>query len=811
MSNWRGLHSAQLLLGLFFVTFATLMLEVLDTRLLSVLTWYHLSFLAVSVAMLGMSAGAVLVFARGDWFAGERARQLLPSVTTAFAVMLPLSHIANLVIPFPIVRYGTAGEIAGVAVSTLILTIPFVISGVAVAIALTRTSDRVGLLYGADLVGAAAGCLAIVALLELTDITSTAFAAAAAASIGAFCFARHVNQRGHGALFLAAVLLLCGVVNANARYPLGVMYPKSRGLWMDARSLDYSAWNAHSNVIVRIPMTSAPFLWGPASDAPKTPVRAALAAIDGDAGTVITHWDGDPASLAWVQYDVTSLPYRIRNGDVAIIGVGGGRDVLTAIWARNPRITGIEINSALIRILTKRYRDITKIADHPSVTLVHDEARSFLTRQRTRYDVLQMSLIDTWAATGAGAFTLSENGLYTREGWQVFLEALTPTGVFSVSRWYDPGAPSETTRLLGLGVAALLDFGVEEPRRHLVLVTRERVATLMISPSPFTDTDGRQLRGISDAHGFRIEVSPWNLAGGSGELARIAASSSLEALDAATRHPYLDFSPPTDRRPFFFNMLKPAGLWEGVNSGGEGIVAGNLGATRTLIALCGVALTLVVAIIGWPLSRTSRPRAPRGVFPSAAAYFAIIGLGFMFVQIPFLQRFSVYLGHPTYTFSIILFLMILAAGLGSFASERLDVGNLRVLIGLPLTIAAIALLELLLLQHAIVATVAWNLPGRTLVVASFVVPLAFALGFCFPLGLRLVNRSAPALNPWMWGINGACGVMASIIAVMVSMWTAIDVNLLIAAGLYLLLVLPIRRLSAFERTALAGQTAVAAV
>lgn len=809
LSNRHGLQGAHgapeiwLVLGLFFVTFATLMLEVLDTRLLSVLTWYHLSFLAVSVAMLGMAAGAVFVFAGGEWFSRDRAAALLPHITIGLALSLPFSHIANLVIPFPVVRAGTPGEIAGVAISTFVLTIPFVMSGIAVTVALTRTSDRVGLLYGADLVGAAAGCLAIVGLLELTDITSTAFAAAGAAAIGAWCFARHLGRRGSGPMLLAAGLFVCAGLNTQARHPLGVMYPKSRGLWMDERSLDYSAWNAHSNVIVRVPATSAPFLWGPASDAPKTPVRAALAAIDGDAGTVITHWDGNPESLAWVQYDVTSLPYRIRKGNVAIIGVGGGRDVLTAIWAGNPRITGIEINSALVKILTKRYRDVTKIADYPSVTLVHDEARSYLTRAPGRFDVLQMSLIDTWAATGAGAFTLSENGLYTREGWQVFLRALTPTGVFSVSRWYDPGAPSETTRLLSLGVAALLDFGMTEPRRHLVLVTRERVATLMVSPLALTDEDGRRLKEISDAHGFAIEVSPWSHTAASRSLERIAASTSLDALETATRHPYLDFSPPTDRRPFFFNMLKPAGWWNGGNPGGEGIVAGNLGATRTLIALCGVAFVLVLAIIGWPLLLAGRPQTVPGLFPAAAAYFATIGLGFMFIQIPFLQRFSVYLGHPTYTFSIVLFLMILSAGLGSFASERLDVLLSRRVLVLPLAIALATLLEMLLLQPAIEWTVAWPLPARTLVVSAFVVPLACGLGFCFPVGWRLVSQSAPALNAWMWGINGACGVMASILAVMVSMWAGVDVNLLIAAGLYLLLAWPMRRLARAEVSGLA--------
>ena len=266
---------------------------------------------------------------------------------------------------------------------------------------------------------------------------------------------------------LAVLLFGAAAANATADRPLGIIYPKSRSLWGDERAIEYSAWNAHSNVTVRAPGIGTAFLWGPAADTPKVEVTMAVAAIDGDAGTVITKWDGNPASLNWVEYDVTSMPYRIRHGSV-------GRH---RRW-RRPRcadgnrggqypITGIEINKALVHALQGPYRDFARVASHPGVTLVHDEARSFLTRAPARFDVLQMSLIDTWAATGAGAFTLSENGLYTREGWRVFLTALTPTGVFSVSRWFDPDAASETTRLLSLGVASLLDFGIANPREHV--------------------------------------------------------------------------------------------------------------------------------------------------------------------------------------------------------------------------------------------------------------------------------------------------------------------------------------------------------
>ena len=350
--------------GLFFVTLATLMLEVLDTRLLSVLTWYHLSFLAVSVAMLGMAAGASSCSSAKDLFAPERAIRMLPAGAAAFALALAVSHLANLAMPFPSVRPGIPMELAALGIATLILTIPFIISGVVVTIALTRTGHKIGWLYGADLIGAAAGCLAIIALLDSPTSRprpsrrrlwrrSGRSASRATPAHAA------VRWRRSPSLLLAAMGL-----NASSDRRLGVMYPKSRT--SVGRASDRSStpeWNAHSHVIVRTPTPSPPFYWGAAENAPETPVTTALAAIDGDAGTVITQWDGNPESLTWTRFDVTTMPYRLRNGDAAVIGVGGGRDVLSAIHAGNRSVTGIEINSGLVGALTGRYRDFAARRD----------------------------------------------------------------------------------------------------------------------------------------------------------------------------------------------------------------------------------------------------------------------------------------------------------------------------------------------------------------------------------------------------------------------------------------------------------------
>jgi hypothetical protein len=515
--------------------------------------------------------------------------------------------------------------------------------------------------------------------------------------------------------------------------------------------------------------------------------------IDGEAGTPITRWNGDTANLSWVGYDVTSLPYRLRRGAIGIIGVGGGRDVLTALGYGNTDVTGIEINKTFIDLLNGPFREFAAIAGRPGVSLIHDEARSYLTRAHVKYDVLQMSLIDTWASTGAGAFTLTENGLYTREAWHVFLGSLTPRGVLSVSRWYAPGAISETTRLISLSVAALLDAGIPQPFQHVVVASAGRVATLLVSLAPFSDDDRAAIEAAVDQAGFQIELSPWKPSANP-RLGAVVRSESPADLARAAADARFDFTAPSDERPFFFNMLTLAGAIHGVQVPADGVVAGNIVATSTLFALFSVVVCLVVAVLGWPLAIVGRPGISSRIFNSALFYFALIGSGFMFIQISLLQRFSVYLGHPTYTFSIVLSVMIVAAGAGSASSGRIAVDTSRSLGFLPVAIGAVIVLETLLIQPAIHVTQPWGLTGRSLIAIAFIAPLSCALGLWFPIGMRLVGRHSRQIAAWMWGVNGACGVLASILAVMVSLWSGIHTNLLIAAASYALLALPIRTL-----------------
>ena len=779
-------QSRFLLIGLFGSTFATLLVEILDSRLLSVMTWYHLSFLAVSLAMLGMAAGAVRVFLAGAALQGENAAQRLPGLTLTFAVAIAASHLVSLYIPIPTLSRFSVAEMVAVAVATAVLAVPFYWSGVVVTIALTRMGGAIGQLYAWDLAGAALACLAVVPLLDSSrfNVSSLVMLAAAIAAASAYCFAHIGPSRvRRPAAALAVGFAAVAFVNGANKSGLEVQYPKNRQFWLATDTFDQSRWNSHSHVLLQRPADEPIFLWGPGRQTPNRRAMAAWIAIDGEAGTPITRWNGDPRSIAWVQHDVTTLPYHLRRGRAAVIGVGGGRDILSAIWGGNHSITGIEVNSSILDILEGTHRDFARLAPHPGVELVHDDARSHLTRTDQRFDVIQMSLIDTWAATGAGAFTLSENGLYTVEAWKVFLSRLAGNGVFSVSRWFAPENVSETNRLLSLAVASLLEIGVARPLNHLILVSRGRTATLLTSSAPFTQADEAIMERVAAAEEFVVQVSPWT-GGATPRLDRIARSTSGAELAQATDDPDFDYRPPTDERPFFFNMLKPRSFMQVYTLPRGGALWGNIRATATLVLLFVISTVLVGAIILWPLAAAGRPAMPGGAFASALWYFSAIGLGFMLVQIALLQRFSVYLGHPTYTFSVTLFAMILFAGIGSYLSDRLITGARRIELALPPVAAAAIAIAAVAVGPITEATIGFSLALRIIIVVACLAPVATILGFFFPAGLRAVARLSPQATAWMWGVNGACGVLGSIVAVGVSIWMGIQTNLFAAAVLY---------------------------
>ena len=454
-----------------------------------------------------------------------------------------------------------------------------------------------------------------------------------------------------------------------------------------------------------------------------------------------------------------------------MIGIGGGRDILTSLAFGQRHVTGVEINPDILRLLTRRFGLYSgSLQNNPDVTLVHDEARSYVARSLESYGIIQASLIDTWAATSAGAYVLTENGLYTKEAWLTFLTHLTPDGILTMSRWYYEAQPAEILRLAALATASLMDIGVADPRQHVIIVRNQDVATVMVAKRPFSAADIDTVTKISKAMEFQPVLTP-----------RFAERPEFEAISTPGRYEHLirtyplNIEAPTDDSPFFFHMLRAGDLLK--RSTFQGMNQLNLKAVnvlgRSLAIVSGLSAIAIIA----PLVFRRKMRQARSI--RLMIYFAAIGLAFMMVEIGQLERLIVFLGHPIYGLTVVLFVLLLASSCGSFYSFRM-----RPWIWLlPVALAAFIFAS----PSVTYQLTAASTPVRIAISALLLFPSGFFMGMAFPLGIRkavFVNEGAP--TAWYWGINGAFSVISSVLAVAVAVFWGVTVTLLVGLGAYIL-------------------------
>jgi hypothetical protein len=771
------------LLGLFLLCASTLMYEVVLTRLLSVICWYYLAFVSVSMAMFGMTAGALSIQLRPDWFTAGQIRRRLAQSAMATAIAMPLSLVTMLAIPLDVSL--ALQTVFTFVLFSAVISVPFFFSGVAVCISLTRSPFAMGRVYFTDLAGASFGCLTSVLLLSLIDAPSAFFVIAAILFVSAAAYGTYAGEASirRRALYGAAAMLVFAAANASTLHGIQPIWTKGK---LDRRTqILAEKWNPISRVRVSPAQIERPLMWGPSPRMPDLNVEEINLNIDSDAATAITRFNGDLKTLDFLRYDVTSVGAQLRSGGTAaIIGVGGGRDVLNCAAQGFTRIVGIEVNSAMVELTSKRFEWFSGFTKIPGFEIHNDEGRSYLTRSGEHFDLIQASLVDTWAATSAGAMTLSENALYTVDGWKVFYEHLKPGGVITFSRWYQGGERMQTFRLYSVARAMLMAEGVRNPEANLVLIKSGSVATLLASNRPFSQQDIQKLKSIIGDMSFTPVVIPGEPIL-EPELQRIIAANSLEGLAALREGSDVDYSPTFDSSPYFFNAVHIKNIVKLARSGGQGA---NLRAILFLLGFMAAALILVMSTIVLParLLNSRTDGAPKPLY-GAIAYFIAIGLGFILVEMAMMQQLSIFLGHPIYSMVVVLGGLILSAGTGSLASDMWQLKaswQSRV----PALVAAFSVvaysLAVLPVMHAFTADLLWQ---RILICLALVSPCGFLLGFCFPVGMRWMNALSQGRNlPWMWALNGAAGTLASFIAILISMDLSIRFCVLTGAGCYLL-------------------------
>ncbi|HEV2274891.1 MAG TPA: hypothetical protein VGR96_12040, partial [Acidobacteriaceae bacterium] len=708
-----GLRKTPFLTGVFLITFSLLVFQILQTRILSVIAWYYMAFFAISVAMLGMTVGAVWVYLWRERFEAVP----LPVTLSKFALLTAIAMPASVAVQFCLITTTVSSITTLISWGLLlsVMAVPYVFSGVVVSLALTRSPFPAGQVYGVDLLGAALGCIAVIGLLNLMSGPTVVIVAGVIGALSSAAFVASADVETRQRLRaeswwrrpvpIAALLLAFALINSFSPADLRPILVKDN--LERSRSNIYERWNSYSRIRASRPVIEPPQMWGPS---PKLPASVLVPVsdmtIDGAAGTSMFHYDGTPDSIAFLRYDLVNLAYRLPGiHKSAVIGVGGGRDILSAHLFGVSDITGVELNPIFINLHTRDpfYKSYSNLTAVPNLHLHVDDARSWFAATRERFDLVQMSMIDTWASTGAGGFSLSENGLYTLEGWRAFLKTLNPNGIFTVSRWFSPGEVNETGRMIGLASAALLDSGVQDVRQHLYVANADHIATLVLSKTPFTAEQLRVLNATVQEGGFTILLSP-DQPPQSALLRQVLQSHDLTSLNRALGSSYLDLTVPTDARPFFFNQLRiysiPSLAIVGRRwlTGGlhNGVIQGNLIASCVLAMILFLSIVAVIATILVPLRGAVR-ESPRPLILAGSLYFSLIGAGFMLAEIALLEYFGVYLGHPIYSLGVCLFSLILASGLGSLASERLRLLNRgRLLVWGGIVVAYLVIMVLVL-------------------------------------------------------------------------------------------------------------------
>ncbi len=775
-----GVDRAQVA-GISAVSAALLMTELALTRIFSVTMYYHFAFLAISIALFGLSASGVFVYVTRRRLGSIDTRTLL----AFFALLHALSTIVALACLVRIrvgLNYSPENLWLMVGIYAL-ATMPFFTGGAVISLAFARLTPRINTLYAADLIGAASGCVALIPLLNVLGAPGGVLTAAALSIGAAVAFApRALRAR----TVRAAVVLFgaAGIAQLAGYAPFDVLDTKGH----EGDRVLFSKWNSFSRVAV---YDRAHGDWS-LSPAYKGPQGGSLFMdIDSAASTPIVKGTGTLADASYLRYELTALAYhlteRVTGGFTAlVIGPGGGRDLLSALVFGARHVDGVEINPIIARdVMLDRFRDYSgSIYANPKVAIHVADGRNFVRRSTAKYDVIQASLVDTWAATAAGAYTLTENSLYTTEAFGEYLDHLSETGVLTITRWVFDGL-----RLVSLAQQACAERGLDASR-HLAIIRYGRVATFLLKKQPFSADEVHRLQEIANGLQFTVLYAP-GLAGTSivdepVEMTRTGTSAAdyrrlIVAPDPAqfvAEYP-LDIRPTTDDRPFFFHTTRLRDQFQ--VAFGRSMLFGN--GLSALLTLFGISATLVILFIIGPL--IVEGGRPASGWAAWLTYFGALGAGFMLIEIALLQHFVLLLGHPVYSLTVTLFSLLLGTGVGSLIGrrvpdDRVKAVTLRALAAVVMT----ALLASLILPWLIDLVIPWSLPLRIAVAAAVLMPVGILLGTPLPGGMRLLSNRQPDLAAWGWGMNGAFSVIGATLAVFIAMNWGFSVTLMIGALVY---------------------------
>ncbi len=778
----------------FLLAMAVLCLEVALTRVFSFIMFHHFTYLVISVAMLGFGAAGTYLTIRTPNTDSAVNREFLGrmaglfGLTTITAILfIPRMHFY----PMDMYLYKDYSNMLSLLVFIILTAAPFFFAGVCIAYIISTAAERINRVYFADLIGAAGGCLLVLILVNVLGAIAACFIVSAIAFLAAL-----LSTRRYRALYfiVLVVVLLCSYWISETN-PLTLYVPRHKQMFGKERLVESIKWHVTARLDITRPV-EVYYSFGGALSRKYTgpPQTVRVIYQDATALTGIIQPTPTPKETPSLGYYLQGVPYIIKpKADSLVIGCGGGPDIMIAIYHGANHVVGVDINPETIKLLGE-YGEFAKgVFQRDDVELVAAEGRHFLSRDQRKFDVIQLSGVDTSAALASGAYALSENFIYTVEAFEQYFEHLKEDGIVNFSR--PPGW--QTQRIITMWMETLERKKVQEPQKHIMVLNgngQHRIkvedswiveegpwSQTLVKQSPFTAEEVKTITGWTEQLGFEVIYDPYAQRQNEYEELILADTQQRQLLIDNCQY---NIKPCSDDSPFYFQYSRWSDLLP-INSSGKIRMIRPPMAMLILFGSMAIVAVLSGIFIVYPLRRhtsLAKPGGRAGIF----VYFAALGLGFILLEIALLQKLTIFLGGPAYSMSITLFTILLTSGIGSFVSRNWSSRPFRLLsVVIPLLVVTV-IIELALLGYAIPRLMYLSHLLRGTAVVIMIAPLGLLMGMPFPTGLRYVDNHRHELNPWAWGINACATVMGSVLCTLISSLAGFTIVLLLSAAIYLI-------------------------
>jgi spermidine synthase len=791
------------LLSIFILSASALAYEVLLIRLFSIIHWHHFAFMVISIALLGYGVSGSLITVFRHWLLNNYDRIFIANILL-FGIASIACFIVVQQLPFNTLEIlWDSAQWQRLLLSYLLLTLPFFFVANAIALTIMRFHQKIPQVYGFDLIGAGIGAVLIMALLQFFSADAVLrLLAIIGITAGFFALANFSNREKK---ITVSLLLLCLIaVFLLPQKWLDLRQSEYKGLAQTLLMKDTRLLLSHSSPVSQTDVVRSPFIPfrnapGLSLQSPAAPPEQLAVFRDGDEMTTIDHVT-DKSSLEYHDYMSSALPYHVHRSakNTLILGSATGAQILQAHMHEITQIDAVEPDRQLSLLITEQYADYYGWQNLEDKVTIHTISARGFAASENNYDLVIMGPSGGSAGGSAGVHALSASYDYTVEALQSYLKLLAPEGLLSITLWTSTPARGNL-KLFATAVAAMKKSGINKPENNIAWIRSWNTATLLLKNTALTAKEINRVRDFSSSRSFDLawlpgitiqDVNRFQLL--QEPVFYLAAQSLLRSPDNTFIPQYkYDIQVATDNRPYFDNYFRWSSLEELLSLPGQaGISMIGVGYPSLLVTLAQATIAAFILIL-LPLFflKKTGEKEVTGKGKNIIFYFLAIGLAFLFIEIAFIQKFTMILSQPLYAVAVALCAFLIFSGLGSlYVQHRMRTASTPIIPTLlrrsVIQIGVIVIVYIVILP--LISGTIMALPEIARILSAFILaaPLAFVMGMPFPLGMATLQETSPGLIPWAWGINGCASVLSAILAVLLAIEIGFNGVMLCAVLLY---------------------------